>query len=197
MNVADPAEAGYRRRPTAALPPGEWHQRPAATGADPGRTGSPCPLYSILLGVIPVNASTTLAIVGHLLPAPHEDGQSRPDPVTPGLVVDRESREARIGATLIELTFREFELLDFLVSNPGKVFRREQLITRVWGDGHENGSRTVDVHVHRLRRKLGTTHGQCLVTMKHVGYKFIPSNAQPGGDAVVDQAGAVSHHGHG
>ena len=70
-------------------------------------------------------------------------------------------------------------MLDFLVSNPGKVFSREQLLAYVWGREPEHDTRTVDVHVRRLRRKLGAKYGQCLVTMRHAGYKFIPPTAQP------------------
>lgn len=116
-----------------------------------------------------------------------------PSPLA-GLVIDREGREARAGAARIELTFREFELLDFLASNPGKVFSRAQLLGRVWGKGQEHDTRTVDVHVHRLRRKLGSRHGQCLVTVRRVGYKYAPpgwllSCPPPGGGIIPPPAG--------
>ena len=80
----------------------------------------------------------------------------------------------RAGGAGVELTFREFELLGFLASNPRKVFSRVELLWRVWGWGPENGARTVDVHIHRLRCKLGPRHGACLVTVRQVGYKFAP-----------------------
>jgi DNA-binding response OmpR family regulator len=133
-----------------------------------------------VLAIVPLDASVTLAIVGHLLPTPRPDIQPPPSPVPSGVVVDHEGREAWIDATLLDLTFLEFELLDFLVANPWKVFSRRQLLARVWRRGQEDDSRTVDVHVHRLRHKLGARYGQCLVTVRHVGYKFIPPAAEPG-----------------
>jgi DNA-binding winged helix-turn-helix (wHTH) protein len=175
MTVAARTAAGHRRRPATVLPFTERHQQPAATHAGPARTGT---AYS-LLAVVPLDASTTLAIVGHLLHTPRPDSPPPPTPAPSGLVVDRESREARIGATRIDLTFQEFELLDFLASHPGRVFSRRQLLAHVWGREQEHGTRTVDVHVHRLRRKLGAEYGQCLVTVRHVGYKFILPAAQP------------------
>ena len=141
--------------------------------------GSPYPLYP-LLAVAPVDASTMLAILGYILRTQRADSLPPAASAPFGLVVDCESREARIDATPVELTFQEFQLLDFLVSNPGKVFSREQLLGDVWERDHEHGPRTVDVHVHRLRRKLGAKYGQCLVTVRQVGYKFVPPAGQPG-----------------
>jgi DNA-binding response OmpR family regulator len=135
----------------------------AATGSRPDRTGASCPPYQ------------WLAIVAHLLTTPYRES---PPPF--GLIIDRQSREIRVGSAWIELTFREFELLDFLVSNPGRVFSRGQLLRRVWGREPAEGTRTVDVHMHRLRRKLGASHGQCLVTVRRVGYKFAPPGHRPG-----------------
>ena len=174
MNTASRAAAGHRRRPGTVLP-FQRHQQPAATNAGPARTGSPY----MLLAVVPVDASTTLAIVGHLLHTPRPDSPPPPLPAPSGLVVDRESREARVDAIRIDLTFLEFELLDYFVSYPGRVFSRAQLLAHVWRREQDDGIRTVDVHIHRLRRKLGAEYGQCLVTMRHVGYKFIPPDAQP------------------
>jgi DNA-binding response OmpR family regulator len=175
MNVAARTTARHRRQSASVLPLTARHQQPAATYAGPGRTDN---AYS-LLAVVPVDASTTLAIVGHLLHTPRPDSPPSPTPARTGLAVDRESRDARIDATPINLTFQEFELLDFLASHPGKVFTRRQLLAHVWGRDQEHGTRTVDVHVHRLRRKLGAEYGQCLVTMRHIGYKFTPHAAQP------------------
>ena len=179
MNMATRTSAGQRSRPATVLPRDERHHRPAATDARPGPTGTPYPLFP-LLAVMPVDASTTLAMVGQLLRASRPDSLPPPAPAPSGLVVDAEGREAWIDGTRLELTFREFELLDFFVSNPGKVFPRGQLLGVVWGRHQRHGTRTVDVHVHRLRRKLGAKYGQCLVTMRQAGYKFIPPAAQPG-----------------
>jgi DNA-binding winged helix-turn-helix (wHTH) protein len=174
MNVAASAAAGHRRRPATVLP-FERHQQPAAVPAAPAAARPPY----LLLAIVPVDASTRLAIVGHLLHTPRPDNPPRPTPAPSGLVVDRESREVRVDATRIDLTFQEFELLDYFLSNPGTVFSRRQLLAHVWRREQEQGIRTVDVHVHRLRRKLGAEYGQCLVTMRHVGYKFTPPAAQP------------------
>ena len=126
------------------------------------------------------DTAVTLAVTGRSLPVPRPDSRPASAPAPSGLVIDREGREVWTDAIRVEVTYREFELLDFLMSNPGKVFSRGQLLTHVWGRGHQQESRTVDVHVHRLRRKLGAGYGRCLVTMRHVGYKFIPPGARPG-----------------
>ena len=70
--------------------------------------------------------------------------------------------------------FREFELLAFLTARPGRAFTRSHLLASVWDEGYQGSSRTVDVHMHRLRRKLGPEHGQCLVTMRRLGYLYRP-----------------------
>jgi DNA-binding winged helix-turn-helix (wHTH) protein len=175
MTVAACTAAQHRRRPATVLPPTGQHQQPAATHTGPARMGTG---YS-LLAVVLVDASTTLAIVGHLLRTPRPDSPPPPTPAPSGLVVDRECREARIGATTINLTFQEFELLGFLASHPGKVFSAGSCSRTCGEREQEHGTRTVDVHVHRLRRKLGAEYGQCLVTMRHIGYKFTPPAAQP------------------
>ena len=72
------------------------------------------------------------------------------------------------------LVLREFELLAFLAANPGQVFARTQLLARVWGNAYQEGTRTVDVHMHRLRRKLGPQYARRLVTVRHVGYMYQP-----------------------
>ncbi|GAA0363576.1 hypothetical protein GCM10009530_11550 [Microbispora corallina] len=90
------------------------------------------------------------------------------------LVVDRAARVVRVDGEEIELTFREFELLDYLSSAPGRVYNRRQLLAAVWDRYGEEGARTVDVHVLRLRRKLGR-HAARIVTVRNVGYKYQPS----------------------
>jgi DNA-binding response OmpR family regulator len=73
----------------------------------------------------------------------------------------------------IELTLKEYQLLLFLVQNPGRVFTREQLLSRVWGDDYYGGTRTVDVHIRRLRAKTEPA-GDFLETVRGVGYRFVP-----------------------
>lgn len=89
-----------------------------------------------------------------------------------GLVIDPTAHEVRIDEQLIELTYQEFLLLAFLAGHPGKVFSRQQLLTRVWGYNDIGGTRTVDIHVRRIRAKLGPTWGACVQTVRQVGYKF-------------------------
>jgi Transcriptional regulatory protein, C terminal len=129
-----------------------------------------------LLAVVPVDAATTLAVVGYLLQTPRQGGSAPPVPLMEGLVVDRANREVLIDTRNAGLTFQEFELLDFLSSNPGRVFSRGQLLGFVWGYSEQGRTRTVDVHIHRLRRKLGPGYAGCLVTVRRVGYRFTPAN---------------------
>jgi len=81
----------------------------------------------------------------------------------------------------LDLTFKEFELLKYLAQHPGRVFSRAQLLQEVWGYDYYGGTRTVDVHVRRLRAKLGTEHEGLIGTVRHVGYKFVsqPLSALP------------------
>jgi DNA-binding response OmpR family regulator len=91
-----------------------------------------------------------------------------------GLVVDAAQHRALVDGHDIGLLYREFELLEFLAARPRRVFTRADLLASVWGAAYQAGSRTVDVHVHRLRRKLGPEYGQRLVTMRHLGYSYQP-----------------------
>ncbi|UQA98020.1 winged helix-turn-helix domain-containing protein [Streptomyces halobius] len=89
--------------------------------------------------------------------------------------VDREQRTAHVQGRPLDLTFLEFELLAHLVAHPHRVHTRDHLVTTVWGYGHVGDGRTVDVHVARLRRKLGAEHRSSIVTVRRVGYKYVPS----------------------
>ena len=80
--------------------------------------------------------------------------------------------QATIGGHHLDLTYMEYELLKFLAQNPGKVFTREVLLNRVWGYEYYGGARTVDVHVRRLRAKLGEEHAYMIETVRSVGYRF-------------------------
>ena len=80
--------------------------------------------------------------------------------------------QATIGGRQLDLTYMEYELLKFLAQNPGKVFTREVLLNRVWGYEYYGGARTVDVHVRRLRAKLGEEHASMIETVRSVGYRF-------------------------
>jgi DNA-binding response OmpR family regulator len=88
------------------------------------------------------------------------------------LVLNLETYQAIIAGRPLDLTYMEYELLKFLASNPGRVFTRETLLSRVWGYEYYGGARTVDVHVRRLRSKLGEEHAALIQTVRSVGYKF-------------------------
>ena len=98
---------------------------------------------------------------------------TRPDLVEYGdLVLNLETYQAAISGQPLDLTYMEYELLKFLSSHPGKVFTRETLLSRVWGYEYYGGARTVDVHVRRLRAKLGEEHANLIQTVRSVGYRF-------------------------
>jgi DNA-binding response OmpR family regulator len=80
--------------------------------------------------------------------------------------------QASIAGRPLDLTYMEYELLKFLSQNPGKVFTREMLLNRVWGYEYYGGARTVDVHVRRLRAKLGEEYASMIETVRSVGYRF-------------------------
>ena len=98
---------------------------------------------------------------------------TRPELIEYGpLVLNLETYQAAIGGNPLDLTYMEYELLKFLGSHPGKVFTREVLLSRVWGYEYYGGARTVDVHIRRLRAKLGEEHANLIQTVRSVGYKF-------------------------
>jgi DNA-binding response OmpR family regulator len=118
------------------------------------------------------------------------------------LAIDEITYSARLHGRALDLTFKEFELLKFLAQSPGRVFSRSQLLQEVWGYDYFGGTRTVDVHVRRLRAKLGAEHEALIGTVRNVGYRFVPvkgdtdrptRDAEPGdaepGDAEPGDAG--------
>jgi len=90
------------------------------------------------------------------------------------LVVDEDSYQVRLRGQPLDLTYKEFELIKALANAPNRVFTRELLLQEVWGYDYFGGSRTVDVHVRRLRAKLGPEYEQMIVTVRGVGYKLVP-----------------------
>jgi hypothetical protein len=155
--------------------------------ADPGQ---PEPGYALprpkadgtLLAVVPIpGTGTSMAIVGYPVTAPGSvpaaagaDGQERPAERS-GLLLDHDQRRVWVDGAEVALTFQEFELLAFLSAHPSTVFSRSDLVTRVWQRDFAADSRTVDVHVSRLRHKLGPAYGRYLVTEYRVGYQFRPA----------------------
>ena len=88
------------------------------------------------------------------------------------LVINLETYQAAVAGRPLDLTYMEHELLKFFATHPGKVFTRETLLSRVWGYEYYGGARTVDVHVRRLRAKLGDEHANWIQTVRSVGYRF-------------------------
>ncbi|MGV8979415.1 MAG: winged helix-turn-helix transcriptional regulator [Cellulomonas sp.] len=100
---------------------------------------------------------------------------TEPQEISAGeLVIDPGGYSARLRGRPLDLTFKEFELIKYLVQHPGRVFTRAQLLQEVWGYDYYGGTRTVDVHVRRLRAKLGPEHEQLIGTVRNVGYRFDP-----------------------
>jgi DNA-binding response OmpR family regulator len=89
-----------------------------------------------------------------------------------GIVIDEAAYSVTLEERLLDLTYTEFELLKYLVQHPGRVFSREHLLAEVWGYDYYGGTRTVDVHVRRLRSKLGSEHEGLISTVRNVGYRF-------------------------
>ncbi len=96
------------------------------------------------------------------------------EPLTVGdLVIEEETYTARLKGRALELTYKEFELLKYLAQHAGRVFTRVQLLQEVWGYDFFGGTRTVDVHIRRLRAKLGPEYDAMIGTVRNVGYKFV------------------------
>ena len=88
------------------------------------------------------------------------------------IVIDTDAYTVRLHGQTLDLTYKEFELLKYLAANQGRVLTRQALLDAVWGDDYIGGSRTVDVHVRRLRAKLGGEHDHLIGTVRNVGYRL-------------------------
>ncbi len=102
--------------------------------------------------------------------------------------IDEVTYTARVRGRILDLTYKEFELLKYLTQHPGRVFTRAQLLQEVWGYDYFGGTRTVDVHVRRLRAKLGSEHEAVIGTVRNVGYRFVV----PSGEAAGRSAAATA-----
>jgi hypothetical protein len=165
----DPASAGGRQRLRAVRPD---EAPPAPDFLPPGATWMPAPGH-----VLP---ATGAPMVGYLVLVPAEPGRTagvpeQPQPADLPVRIDGERRTAVVDGRPLDLTYLEFELLAHLVAHPHRVHSRDQLVTTVWGYGHVGDGRTVDVHIARLRRKLGAEHRASIVTVRRVGYKYAPA----------------------
>lgn len=97
-----------------------------------------------------------------------------------GITIDEYAYKAALDGEALDLTYTEFELLKYFVQRPGRVFSRETLLADVWGYDYYGGTRTVDVHVRRLRAKLGVEHESLIGTVRNVGYRFAPEGGPQG-----------------
>jgi DNA-binding response OmpR family regulator len=104
------------------------------------------------------------------------------------VVIDENTYTAKIKGRSLDLTFKEFELLKHFAQHPGRVFTRAQLLQEIWGYDYFGGTRTVDVHIRRLRSKLGPEFEAIIGTVRNVGYRFtIQSNGSSGKDSPVSE----------
>jgi DNA-binding response OmpR family regulator len=115
------------------------------------------------------------------------------DPLTAGdLVIEEATYTARLKGRALELTYKEFELLKYLAQHAGRVFTRAQLLQEVWGYDFFGGTRTVDVHVRRLRAKLGPEYDAMIGTVRNVGYKFVrPPRPKQSTRVAAEESAAV------
>ncbi|MFD7665966.1 winged helix-turn-helix domain-containing protein [Streptomyces sp. NPDC059788] len=176
-----PAVPGRPRQRLRAVAPDELP--PVADLLTSGATWLPAPQHS--LPALPGQP----AMVGYLVLVPAEQvpaaaaapsappGEPAAAAATTGdetVRIDPEQRTVHVLGRALDLTYLEFELLAHLVAHPHRVHTRDQLVTTVWGYGHVGDGRTVDVHVARLRRKLGAGLRSSIVTVRRVGYKYVP-----------------------
>ncbi|WP_082119177.1 winged helix-turn-helix domain-containing protein [Saccharothrix sp. ST-888] len=170
--------------PQSALPQGLLAQY----GAQFGTTAAGQPLVGYLV-LVPVESADSP--LGQSIAGSQAVGQATPAsapaaaaslagpvpgsrPAARGISVDTERRSAHVDGKLLDLTYLEFELLAHLTEHPQRVHTRDHLVSAVWGYGHVGDGRTVDVHVARLRRKLGAAYRDSIVTVRRVGYKYTP-----------------------
>ena len=92
---------------------------------------------------------------------------------TAGITIDTEKYEVYVDGKQVSLTFKEYELLKFLTSHPGRVFTRDTLLNQVWSEDYFGGDRTVDVHIRRLRSKIEDSDHVYIETVRNIGYRFI------------------------
>jgi len=124
----------------------------------------------------------------------HAPEGASPDTFRAGeLLIEEATYTARLRGRALELTFKEFELLKFLAQHPGRVFTRVQLLQEVWGYDYFGGTRTIDVHVRRLRAKLGSVYESLIGTVRYVGYGFVPDpTAKAGGGPAAAPAAEIA-----
>ncbi|MFB7667335.1 winged helix-turn-helix domain-containing protein [Kitasatospora sp. NPDC056138] len=173
--------------PQSALPQGLLAQYGAQFGTT--AAGQPLVGYLVLVPVESADSPSGQSIAGSQAvgqaaaasgpaaaasPGGPVPGARSARPAARGISVDTERRSAYVDGKLLDLTYLEFELLAHLTEYPQRVHTRDHLVSAVWGYGHVGDGRTVDVHVARLRRKLGAAYRDSIVTVRRVGYKYTP-----------------------
>ena len=164
--------------------------RPVPAGAGPGRpAAAPAARGGTDARSTTCSCARTTSTTSVVLPAQARGGGAPASPISSGapaggfapeliehgpLVLNLETYQAAVAGRVLDLTYMEYELLRFLAARPGKVFTRETLLSRVWGYEYYGGARTVDVHVRRLRAKLGEEHAHLIETVRSVGLPLRP-----------------------
>ncbi|MEU3225713.1 winged helix-turn-helix domain-containing protein [Streptomyces sp. NPDC006976] len=159
--VVQQADVSAFLTPDATWLPAPQHTLPTL----PGRP----PMVGYLV-LVPADQQPAFAAAAAQYTVPEQPVDAADGPVT----IDPVQRSASVNGQLLDLTYLEFELLAHLVAHPHRVHTRDQLVTTVWGYGHVGDGRTVDVHIARLRRKLGAEHRRSIQTVRRVGYKYAP-----------------------
>ncbi|WP_030926232.1 winged helix-turn-helix domain-containing protein [Streptomyces sp. NRRL B-24720] len=168
LRAVDPDEVVQPADVADFLPPGAtW--LPAPQHTLPALPGQPPMIGYLVLVPADQQPAAAAAAARRIVPRPVE----APAPAGP-VLIDTVRRTAMVDENTLDLTFLEFELLAHLVAHPHRVHTRDQLVTTVWGYGHVGDGRTVDVHIARLRRKLGAEHRRSIQTVRRVGYKYAP-----------------------
>ncbi|MDN0194646.1 winged helix-turn-helix domain-containing protein [Streptomyces sp. S.PNR 29] len=167
-SVSAPSPARQRLR---AVDPDEMIDVPEFL--PPGATWLPAPQHTLptLPGQPPMIGYLVLVPADRHAPGAVPTGDAEGGPL---VRVDTVRRTAEVDGRALDLTYLEFELLAHLVAHPHRVHTRDQLVSTVWGYGHVGDGRTVDVHIARLRRKLGAEHRDAIRTVRRVGYKYAP-----------------------
>lgn len=134
----------------------------------------------VLAAAGPAEVEARLRLSGGRLALASAVNGAEPSVIRRGDVeIDEAAYAARLDGRALDLTFKEFELLKYLAQHPGRVFNRQQLLQEVWGYDYFGGTRTVDVHVRRLRAKLGPEHEALIGTVRNVGYRFVLPAGDP------------------
>lgn len=172
------------RHLTVVQDPGPAGQGTHTAQADAG--AAPLVGYVVLVpeGTDPAELLATQGLHAEVRPllrtgAPPGTDTEPPAPPVPegGVRTDRVRHTAEVDGRTLELTYLEFRLLDHFVAHPHRVHTRDHLVGTLWGYSHIGDGRTVDVHIARLRRKLGPAHRDSIVTIRRVGYKYVPVEA--------------------